>query len=280
MDVPSPVAGASLDAGQEGSRSRRDVIATVRVASAARRRPVRAASAASAPRRSAAPRRRPAQPRRCRRPAPAPPRGARSGRARRGPGRLHGGFPRRGPRAEGDAGRALADARRRLPERRLHSLQGAAARREGHRGGRATMAACGIVFGRRGSTWIGCAPGRASVVGKLTSGLAALAKQRKVDGRCAASAKFVGPHALEPSSAEGAQRVSTSSNASSRRDPNRCDCPACRTIRASSIRPARSSCRGRQAPAGHRRRHHRSRDGLRVRCAGRARERGRADRAA
>ena len=56
--------------------------------------------------------------------------------ARRRPRRLHRRLPRRRSRPEGRAGRALADARRRLPQRRLHSLEGAAACRQGDRRGR------------------------------------------------------------------------------------------------------------------------------------------------
>jgi pyruvate/2-oxoglutarate dehydrogenase complex dihydrolipoamide acyltransferase (E2) component len=62
--------------------------------------------------------------------------GARSRGSRRRTGRLHGGVPGGRFGNEGDADRALADARRRVPERRLYSLEGAAARRQGHRGGR------------------------------------------------------------------------------------------------------------------------------------------------
>ena len=58
------------------------------------------------------------------------------GRDRLRPGRLHGRVPRRRPRAEDRADRALRHARRRLPERRLHPLQGAAPRRAGGRRGR------------------------------------------------------------------------------------------------------------------------------------------------
>ena len=54
-------------------------------------------------------------------------------RARRRSRRLHRGLSCRRPRHEGDADRALADARRRVPERRLHSVEGAAARGEGDR---------------------------------------------------------------------------------------------------------------------------------------------------
>ena len=61
--------------------------------------------------------------------------GARRGRpragrgARRRAGRLHGGLPRRRSRSAGGADRPRRDARRRVPERGLHPLQGPAARR-------------------------------------------------------------------------------------------------------------------------------------------------------
>ncbi len=57
-------------------------------------------------------------------------------RARCRPRRLHRGVPCRRPRHEGHAGRALAESRRRVPQRGLHPFQGAAARREGDRGRR------------------------------------------------------------------------------------------------------------------------------------------------
>ena len=50
-------------------------------------------------------------------------------RARLRPRRLQRRLPRRGPRAQDRADRALRPSRRGLPERRLHPLQGAAARR-------------------------------------------------------------------------------------------------------------------------------------------------------
>ena len=46
---------------------------------------------------------------------------------------LHRRVPRCRSGSQGHAGRTLAHAGRRLPERRLHSVQGAAARRQGHR---------------------------------------------------------------------------------------------------------------------------------------------------
>lgn len=47
--------------------------------------------------------------------------------------RLHGGIPRRRPGEENGAGRALCEPGWRLPERRLHSIEGLAARRQGDR---------------------------------------------------------------------------------------------------------------------------------------------------
>ena len=94
---------------------------------AARRRRTAAAPDRRRPRRGAAERRPPHRP-----PPPsarAPTCHAQVARARRRPGRLHGGVPRRRPRPRRGADRARRDARRRLPERRLHPVQGAAARR-------------------------------------------------------------------------------------------------------------------------------------------------------
>ena len=50
-----------------------------------------------------------------------------------GPGRVQRRVPRRRPRHEGRAGRPRGAARRGMSQRRLHSVQGAAARREGDR---------------------------------------------------------------------------------------------------------------------------------------------------
>ena len=64
----------------------------------------------------------------------------RHARARRRSRRLFGRLPQRRPRHEDRAGRALCDAGRRLPERRLYSFEGAAACRGGDRGSRSTSA--------------------------------------------------------------------------------------------------------------------------------------------
>ena len=91
-------------------------------------------------------------------PAPAPKAAAASGRkadiecqvvrARLRPGRLHGGIPRCRPGPGHGADRALRHARRRLPERRLHPVQGAAARGQGDRRGQRTSPIIGITFGK------------------------------------------------------------------------------------------------------------------------------------
>ena len=143
MDVPSPAAGTvasiAVKKGQEVSAG--TVIATVTHGEDARPREAREPRLPRRPRRSRACAGRPHQ---HATPAPAPPqrsatprrrsagcavRRARSGGARRGTGRLYGGLSCRGSRAQGHAHRALADARRRVPQRRLHSLQGAACTR-------------------------------------------------------------------------------------------------------------------------------------------------------
>ena len=79
-----------------------------------------------------------------------------------------------------------------------------------------------------------------------------LAKQRKVEV-IRGTGKFVSPHEIEVDAADGAPRArSRSRTASSPRAPNRSACRACRTIRASSIPPARSSsiCRKRMLVVG------------------------------
>ena len=83
----------------------------------------------------------------CRRRRP----GMRHARARRRAGRLLGRFPRCRPGPEGGAGRALRLARRRVPERRLHPEQGAAARGRGDGRGEAL---------RRPGRELRCADGR------------------------------------------------------------------------------------------------------------------------
>ncbi len=104
----------------------------------------------------------------------------RPARARRRPGRLFGRLPRRRPRHEDRARRALPDARRRVPERRLHPVQGAAARGRGDGRGQALRGARRELRARRRSTWPSSRRTRKRSIGKLTGGLAAMAKMRKV----------------------------------------------------------------------------------------------------
>ena len=110
-------------------------------------------------------------------------------RARRGPRRLQRRVSRRRSRHEDGAGRALCDARRRLPQRRLHPVEGAAA----HRGGRSTKRArwpsTASPSARRRSISPKLRAWKDKVVGKLTGGLTGMAKARKV-ASCAASAAF------------------------------------------------------------------------------------------
>ena len=95
------------------------------------------------------------------------------------------------------AGRALRAPRRRLPQRRLHPVQGAAARRARDRRGRGGGGARHRL--RRAAD----RPRRAARLegarssSKLTGGLDGLAKQRKVDASCTATARSPAPNTLE-----------------------------------------------------------------------------------
>ncbi len=75
-------------------------------------------------------------------------------------GRLCRGVPRRRPRPGRRDDRALPDPRWRLPQRRLHPVQGAAARREGHRRGRDSRRSRHLLQLGRRSISTRCAPGR------------------------------------------------------------------------------------------------------------------------
>ena len=81
----------------------------------------------------------------------------RRARARRRTRRLLGCVPRGGPGPEDGAGRALCDARRRLPECRLHPIQGAAACGRGHGRGGALRRRSAWPSVRRSSTSASCA---------------------------------------------------------------------------------------------------------------------------
>ncbi len=144
MDVPAAAAGKIVevlvkrgDKVSAGSADRAAWIVRARLRSRQRRAPLRRARA-DAPAAPAPETRRDAKPGRAAAPAAAKESDADRTDAASGAGlgscRLHGRVSRGGPGAEGDARRALEHARRRLPQRRLHSLEGAAARGQSHRG--------------------------------------------------------------------------------------------------------------------------------------------------
>ena len=100
-----------------------------------------------------------------------------------------------------------ASARRRLPQRRLHPVQGAAACRPRHHGSRRRCRISACSSASRRSISPSCAPGRRAWSARLTKGLAGLAKQRKVQV-VRGVAKFTGPHMVEVETAEGKKTVS------------------------------------------------------------------------
>ena len=100
------------------------------------------------------------------------------------------------------------------------------------------------------------------VVGKLTGGLAGMAKARKVTV-LEGVGKFLDPHHLEVAAKERRrpQGGQVRQGRSSRPVRRRSSCRSFRTIRAWWIRPARSSCGKSEIDAGDRRRYHRARNG-------------------
>ena len=109
--------------------------------------------------------------------------------------RLFGGVPLRRSRHEDGAGRALRHARRRLPQRRLHSVEGAAAHRFGD--GRGEDARRARHHVRRAADRLDKLRGfKDGVVKKLTGGLAGMAKMRKVEV-VRGVGRFLDPHHLE-----------------------------------------------------------------------------------
>ena len=77
-----------------------------------------------------------------------------------GPGGYSRRVPRRRPRHEDGARRALRDARRRVPQRRLHSVEGAAAHRGGDGRSEGARPSTASRSARRRSTSTSCAAGR------------------------------------------------------------------------------------------------------------------------
>ena len=129
----------------------------------------------------------------------------RHARARRRPRRLLGRVPQRRPRHEDRARRALPDARRRVPERRLHPAQGAAAHRRGDGRGEA-LPDHGIRYGAPEIDLDKLRAFKDGVVKKLTGGLAGMAKARKVEVLTGVGG-FLDPHHLEVVAADGGKKV-------------------------------------------------------------------------
>ena len=187
----------------------------------------------------------------------------RSGGARRGSRRLYRGIPRRRSRQENRADRALSDAGRRVPERRLHSVESAAARRQSDQRSRASSRTPASSFGKPKIDIDKLRAWKDSVVGKLTKGLAGLAKQRKVrvvqgNGEFASAqhdrASKPGRRRRRPSSFDHCIIAAGSSAVAH---------PGLSVRRPAHLRFDRRAraARDPEAPAGHRRRHHRARDG-------------------
>ncbi len=152
MDVPAPAAGVvkSLAVKVGDKVSEGALLLTLETTAKRRSAACRRRIGAAAPPR-AAPAKAPPRQRNAAEPAPSAPTPAATAPARRRrisrrsrhrmpdgrhrlrPRRLQRRVPRRGPRPEDRADRALSDPRRRLPERRLHSLEGAAACGQGDR---------------------------------------------------------------------------------------------------------------------------------------------------
>ena len=199
-------------------------------------------------------------------------------RARCGSRRLHGGVPRGRPRPQGRAGRALADARRRVPERRLHSVQGAAARRPGHRGSAGDGGARRRVRRAEDRCRRSCATGRTRSSARLTDGLDAAWRSSARSRSCAASAAFADAHAVKRRRATTGP-AARDFRAVHHRRGLRVDAAAGPAGRSAHHRlDRRARTRPAAAHARHRRRHHRPRDGDRVRRARREGQRRRTHR--
>ena len=295
MDVPSTAAGTVTEVlVQKGGKiGKGGVIARIEGAQLPRPQPRRAgaAAAAAAPlrrQRGTGCRRRAAAPRRSARPrlrqaveAAQARRAARSrdpaAGAGRGSRRLHRRVPRRRSRPQGHAGRALADARRRLPQRRLHSVQGAAARGQGHRRSRRDERVTASTSARRRST---CAKLLEWKNKRRQASWSAACRCSRSSARSKwsrASASSPSPHVMEVTGSDGkAQKIRF----------EQCIIAAGSEAIKLPVHPGRSARhrfhrragagRRAEAAAGHRRRHHRPRDGHGVRRARREAVGGRA----
>ena len=201
MDVPAPTGGtvAEVRVGVGDTVSEGDVIVELQTGQEGLRRTWT--------------RRPPTPPRpRCRRPrsGPRPAPGSRpTSRARcwcwEPARRLQRRLPGRRPRQVGRAGGRLAHPRRGLPQGRLHPLEGPAACGQGDRRDQ-EMAEHGLSFGEPAVDLDKLRDWKESVVRRLTGGLAALAKQRKVKV-VTGYGTFASPNHLEVRADDGSTTV-------------------------------------------------------------------------
>ncbi len=201
MEIPSPAAGVvkeiKVKVGDKVSEG--SVLLTLEASGARRRCAGAVPAAAAAPAAPPRPRRAAAPPRR------APVAGSYSGKADiecevlvlgAGPGGYSAAFRSADLGMKTVLVERYADARRRLPERRLHPVEGAAAHRIGDGRGRRT---CPTTASRYGAPKIDIDKLRGfkdGVVKKLTGGLAGMAKMRKVEVVTGVGS-FLDPHHVE-----------------------------------------------------------------------------------
>ncbi len=270
MDVPAPRAGTVLSvAVKKGDKVSAGDLVLMLEAAEDRRQPRppwrrRRGAAAARGRRRDVRRRRLARPAAAAAATPAaaltPPAGKRLAVIGAGPGGYTAAFRAADLGLEVTLDRALADARRRVLERRLHSVEGAAACGARHRGSAATWARTASRSASRRSTRRSCATGRAAW---FASSRAASTRWRSSArcASCAARARFASPHSargrarrrararrLRSMHHRGRQRADGAAGAAERSAHHRFDGRA-RARRAAG------------AHARHRRRHHRPRDG-------------------
>ena len=196
----------------------------------------------------------------------------RDARARRGSRRLFRRVSCRRSRHEDGARRALRDARRRVPQRRLHSIEGAAAHGGGDGRSEDDGRARHHVTPRRRSISTSCAASRTASCKQLTGGLAGMAKARKVDV-VRGIGRFLDPHHLEvqryerqrPRSDGREEDRSSFAEGDHRRRQRSGEAAvhAGRSARRRFDRRARAAVDP-EADARRRRRHHRARDGERL----------------
>jgi hypothetical protein len=127
------------------------------------------------------------------------------------------------------------------------------------------MGDCGVSFAAPSIDLDKLRAHKDTVVGKLTGGLAGMAKGRKVEV-VQGVGQFVDAHHLEVALAVGGSKADPLPESDhSCRLATHSRCPSCPTTRASSTRPAPSNCgRSRERMLVDRRRHHRPRNGQRL----------------